>query len=333
MNKRDIEEAIRISKELQNNKTINQEITNAKRINDNLAAYKKISKIDSESIIEIRRRDYLRGEKGISSINNNYLKITSQIDHIKREFLRDKNESGLIRKDYLSALPKWQERILPALSIRPSEVKEILNNRNAINERLDFIPNNFRKQEFWNEIDNLRNTYVGNLAISMRDAVETSASNEEVLGKIESLFEEKVGLLPQNQFSREFVINLFLSVLITIIQLWYSHYLSEQSSVELNSLFRETFYRLEKIENKFENFNLDDESMEDDEIYYLVQRTTSVHNRPNFNSLAVDYLSSKTKVRLIKTKHKWIYIEYIDYLEVIPRYGWVNKKYLKKIDK
>lgn len=42
-------------------------------------------------------------------------------------------------------------------------------------------------------------------------------------------------------------------------------------------------------------------------------------------------LFPNTKVKLITEKHKWVYIEWTDYLEVVPRYGWVNKKYLKRL--
>ena len=41
-------------------------------------------------------------------------------------------------------------------------------------------------------------------------------------------------------------------------------------------------------------------------------------------------LYPNTRVKLIVEKHKWLYVEWTDYLEAIPRYGWVNKKYLKK---
>ena len=108
--------------------------------------------------------------------------------------------------------------------------------------------------------------------------------------------------------------------------MWYSHYLSQQSSVELQTFFREVSSRIEKSD-------LDNDIIEEDEVYYVVQRTTSVKNRSDFKSLTIDYLSSDTKVRSLESKHKWIYIEYIDYLEIVPKYGWVNKKYLKRLEK
>ncbi len=415
MNRRDIEDALKISRELRNIGNINQELRNTRKIQNELSNYKntlgkdELINLRNESkplqnhrdeirrlsdfqssrgslgisqnpkfneLLDSRRslekllnpkdelidrtllngrknfiddfglnhlrqhqketeqikKDYSISKREIGLIKTDYLRSKNHIELIRKDLSRSNNEFSGIRKDYFDRLPKWQEQIIPALSIRHSEIQEFINDRKSLREKIDFIPNNFRKQEFWSEIDSLRNTYVGNLAVSMRDAIESSSSNEEIVEKIESLFEEKVGLLPQNQLSREFIISLFLTILFTTIQLWYSYYLSQQSSIELNSLFTETFQRLEKIENKLNNSDLSNEVSEDNEIYYLVQRNVSVYNRPDFKSLTIDYLSPKTKVRLLKTKHRWIYIEYIDYMEVVPRQGWVSKKYLKKTD-
>ena len=47
--------------------------------------------------------------------------------------------------------------------------------------------------------------------------------------------------------------------------------------------------------------------------------------------MTIGFLSPGTKVKLLKSNHKWIFVEFIDYFEVIPRYGWVSKKYLTRI--
>lgn len=45
----------------------------------------------------------------------------------------------------------------------------------------------------------------------------------------------------------------------------------------------------------------------------------------------VAVLYPNQKVRLEKSAHRWIYVEYFDYIEGIPKMGWVNKKYLKML--
>ena len=68
----------------------------------------------------------------------------------------------------------------------------------------------------------------------------------------------------------------------------------------------------------------------DDNIYYVVLREVQVKANPSFKSPSVGSLFPNSRVKLISTKHKWVYVEWFDYLEGIPRYGWVSKKYLKR---
>jgi Fe2+ transport system protein B len=228
-----------------------------------------------------------------------------------------RSEELNLLKQYRFELPEFPKVNLSAQTL--SNLAEILN-----------------QSRIWESLDLLRNTYVGSLASSMREAIVDSSSNEEVIEKIESLYEEKVASLPQNQFLREFFLNQFFAILFLVISMWFSHYLSQQSSAELRMLFGQAFERLERVEDKLEKTeksDLEHSEAEEIEIYYIVQRTVSVKSRPEFKSFTIDYLSLDTKVRLIKSKHKWIYIEYIDYLEIIPRYGWVNKKYLNRLEK
>jgi len=275
----------------------------------------------------IENQHFCPSQREIDRIKSEFLTSNNVIDKIRSDYISNERRINKRRNDYVNMIPKWQEQILPALAVRRSEIDDVVNNRELLRNQLDFIPNNFRDQRFWNEINSLRDTYVGNLAVSMRKAIVDSDNKDEASEKIESLFEEKVSVLPKNKISREFILGLFVTFILSISSMWYSHYLSENSSVELETFFRETFKKLEKIEKSISNNEIFEEN---DDTYYVVQRTALVKNNPKFKSLTIDYLSPNTKVRLLRSKHKWIYIEYIDYLEVIPRYGWVSKKYLKR---
>jgi len=71
----------------------------------------------------------------------------------------------------------------------------------------------------------------------------------------------------------------------------------------------------------------------DENAYYVVVRKVAIRIKPKCKSAALAVLSPNQKVRLVQDNHKWIYVEYYDYLESIPKYGWANKKYLKRLDK
>lgn len=259
----------------------------------------------------------------ISSLSKNFSGNTVLTD-FSRQY-QSLTNSNLASAILVSSFKDKELDLLKQLKFELPEFPKI----NLPKQALSDLAKTLNQGRIWETFELLRNTYIGNLAISMREAIIDSSTNEEVIEKIEFLYEENVAALPQNQFLREFFLSQFFAIIFLIISMWYSQHLSQQSSVELRMLFGQVFERLEKIEKA----DLEEEVVEDSEVYYVVQRTVSVKNQPNFKSFTIDYLSSDTKVHLIKSKGKWIYVEYIDYLEVVPRYGWVSKKYLKRLEK
>ncbi|MDQ3180524.1 MAG: hypothetical protein M3Q33_08390 [Acidobacteriota bacterium] len=273
-------------------------------------------------------------ESNFLTLSKSLTQELSQVNFISKNFLKNDSVENFSRQ-YKSLIKSNLNTAVLITSFRNEELDLLKNLKfelpqfpkiNLPQQSLRELARMLNQNKVWESIELLRNTYVGNLAISMREAIVNSSNNEEAIRKIESLYEEKIASLPQNKFSREFILGSFLAISLWIISMWYSHYLAQQSSVELQTLFKEVSSRIEKS-------NLDDDIIEEGEVYYIVQRTMCVKNSPDFKCLTIDYLSSDTKVRSLKSKHKWIYIEYIDYLEIVPRYGWVNKKYLKRLEK
>ena len=70
------------------------------------------------------------------------------------------------------------------------------------------------------------------------------------------------------------------------------------------------------------------------DVLYVVQRRVEIRLKPNNKSANVAVLYPNQAVKLVpekdkeKYRHEWIYIEYFDFIEGIPKLGWVNKKYL-----
>lgn len=71
---------------------------------------------------------------------------------------------------------------------------------------------------------------------------------------------------------------------------------------------------------------------------YVVVRSVNlrVNAGTDADSHIITTLHPNQKVRLIQRgthpNKKWIYVSYTDHIEGLPRYGWVYKKYLKRID-
>lgn len=70
----------------------------------------------------------------------------------------------------------------------------------------------------------------------------------------------------------------------------------------------------------------------ENDVYYIVERQVQLKQGPSFKGDSLAILYPNQEVKLITKDHKWIYVEYFDYLEGVSKKGWVNKKYLKKIE-
>ena len=68
-------------------------------------------------------------------------------------------------------------------------------------------------------------------------------------------------------------------------------------------------------------------------VFYIVKRHVNLRLKPTGKSMKIAVLFPNQKVELEKTKGKWIYIVYYDYLDQQTYSGWVLKKYLVKMDK
>ena len=66
-------------------------------------------------------------------------------------------------------------------------------------------------------------------------------------------------------------------------------------------------------------------------VMYTVQRPVMLKEAPNPKSKTVTIIPKDDDVRLIKRKHEWIMVEYIQDSDEEPLYGWVKKKYLKRV--
>jgi hypothetical protein len=58
-----------------------------------------------------------------------------------------------------------------------------------------------------------------------------------------------------------------------------------------------------------------------------VDREVTLRLKPKAKSPVFGLLFPDQKVRVIQRRHKWIYVEYVDEIEGVPKYGWAYKKY------
>lgn len=145
--------------------------------------------------------------------------------------------------------------------------------------------------------------------------VEREASN------IEKSFIEKIGSLRPDFISREGMIQ----ILVAIIIFWCQMHEGMKTEHLILDVIKQTELRLaERIETL--------RPEESKEVFYVVlSRPAQLRNHPTTRKPVIEVLFPNQRVSLIAADGKWIYVKYFDYIDGVPKSGWVLKKYLNRI--
>jgi hypothetical protein len=182
------------------------------------------------------------------------------------------------------------------------------------------------------QIAALASSFSGKLAASIAEALESLARDPNAFDAVKEMIGSQVSSLPPSRISAEGLWQIFIQILVLLIGLGQLdlvlHQIKEAgaSSKEEREHFRELIEATQKIAAQTEGLVPKD----DQSTYYIVERTARLQLRPSTKSTMLALLFPNQKVRLVETNHKWIYVEYFDYLEGVPKNGWVLKKYLKR---
>lgn len=255
-----------------------------------------------------------------------FLQLIPKIDYLQSlnnyHISLPKIESSLLAKIYDAQVLSLQKIASDFAQIHASDLAKIRANAFLMTSSIESIKN----------ITQLTNTFAVELASTIYRIIENSENAEEALNDFESLVETKVSEQPNAKASLELIMFIltFLSLLAGSGQFYYSklQYDEAKASSEIND---QRYSELVGILNRItENLNKKDEK---NTTNYVVRRTVELKVKPKFKSYTIAVLYPNQQVQLINSSHKWIYVEYFDYLDGIPKYGWVNKKYLINLEK
>jgi len=156
-------------------------------------------------------------------------------------------------------------------------------------------------------------------------------------------FEEYRESIEQSKISRDNSSLLstgeYIAILLSIILHIHSLYLSNQSNKgaekikqKMNdvetTIVSQLYLMSKQLDDLSNTVNGEAEKTE-----YVVIRSVNIrtHSSTGENSHVITVLHPNQIVELLKRDKKWIYVGYFDYIENIPKTGWVSKKYLKRI--
>jgi len=153
------------------------------------------------------------------------------------------------------------------------------------------------------------------------DEIEESDSQEISKTVAETLEVKSKGLTPQQQFR----LTIALTVLGILIALYQAIQAGRPIKIDPAQL-HELKAHPEVTINIYYIFSQINDSVE-----YEIERKVPLKLKPTNNSMTMVTLEVNDRVKLIRMSHQWVYVEYHDEEEDLPIYGWVNKKYLKRL--
>jgi len=144
-------------------------------------------------------------------------------------------------------------------------------------------------------------------------------AGEDALSSLEEIIEQKCKSLEPGNLNYQGMLNI-LGLILAI----YSLIAGNQSEKNLITILMQSEQRILK--------NIDSlKPAESKEVYYVVERTVKLRLKPSTKSHVITILHPNQRVSLINSKGKWIYVEYFDYIEGLPKSGWACKKYLNRL--
>jgi hypothetical protein len=184
------------------------------------------------------------------------------------------------------------------------------------------------------------------VADSVRSALQTDTFDASALEGLEELIEEKIAELPRDKVTAQGLYRIIFEIVLVLIAVGadvggsiYQVQVSKQLAEEQNKQQIAEKVKADARSAQWQEFlkQIAENTAKlvpekDPGKYYVVEREVVLRLKPQAKAAKIVVLFPNQRVLLVQEKHQWIYIEYFDYLEGLPRYGWAMKKYFRRTD-
>jgi hypothetical protein len=183
--------------------------------------------------------------------------------------------------------------------------------------------------DLWKQIANARGFTEDLLESIDKSLANLETEDEDPFSPFERVIQLKIESLRRGEISYTTLLN-FINTFVTIVSI----IVTLQSMGPSNNTDKQIDQRFQQIE-RTQTLLLDTvETIKPDtdpSRYYIDVRQTALRIKPKNKSAQIAILYPNQRVRLLKEKGRWIYVEYFDYTEGIPKAGWARKKYMELI--
>lgn len=159
----------------------------------------------------------------------------------------------------------------------------------------------------------------GHNVIQCIDGINHKDKIDYIIGEVEKLLVEQIAKNNPSYVGSSFFQNLLFLILSIIFTVY-------QGKIQEENIVRNISYSEKRIVEKIEGITPKTSSAEKN--IYIVRTKLNVRNQPSSKSIILDYLFPNNKVEFIKVEGNWFYVQYFDFLDGLPKFGWVYSKYL-----
>jgi hypothetical protein len=149
----------------------------------------------------------------------------------------------------------------------------------------------------------------------VRRSAESSEATEEALKELREVIDKKVAALPHGRVSMDALLSIIVAVLIFLANIAYLEIKDHQKAEAKPPLSPDQIERVNKTIERVKTLTPTD----DESTYYAVEREVLIRLKPVNRSVPVAALHPNQLVRLVQPNHQWIYVEYFDYIEGLPK--------------
>jgi uncharacterized protein (DUF1778 family) len=170
-------------------------------------------------------------------------------------------------------------------------------------------------------------SFAGQVLEALHGIYESSdaESAERNASIVEGLYEENQKRHSPSLISRQGLIQILIALIICAIQM--------QEGAKTEERVRDLILRMQAtIVERLEEKKSEPAPKRKLEIYFIVQRRARLLRQPKPKRAVIGRLYPNQMTSLIEKRGKWICVQYFDYIDGVPKNGWVLKKYLKSAD-
>lgn len=172
-------------------------------------------------------------------------------------------------------------------------------------------------------------TFLGGLHKRLERLHESGVGVTPAMEEVDLALKERAGQLPRSWVSFKGMFDLLYPLLIALLQLWYAKYSDERSSTEMQRFIESQFRATEtRLTLQIQTLKPLGSPM----ALSVVARQCYLRADRFAKAITVGVLYPNQVITIHRTSGKWAYVEFFDYVNAIPKTGWILKKYVTTVE-